>query len=29
MLAKMGDVNFRLGKTADSKAAYGDGGEKA
>jgi CHAT domain-containing protein len=22
MLAKMGDVNFRLGKTADSKAAY-------
>jgi len=23
MLAKMGEVNFRLGKTADSKAAYG------
>jgi len=23
MLAKMGDVNFRLGETADSKAAYG------
>ena len=23
MLAKMGEVNFRLGKTADSKSAYG------